>query len=70
MHAMASARMVYRRPKRLRKGPDAEASGLFGAIVDACRAAWNQLIPEWLRSLTNSPYLQPATCRAGRHKNA
>ena len=30
----------------------------YDAIVDACCAAWNQLTPERLRSLTNYPYLQ------------
>ena len=30
----------------------------YDAIVGACCAAWNQLTPERLRSLTNHPYLQ------------
>jgi hypothetical protein len=30
----------------------------YDAIVDACCAAWNQLTPERLRSLTSYPYLQ------------
>lgn len=30
----------------------------YNAIVDACCAAWNQLTPKRLRSLTNYPYLQ------------
>ena len=30
----------------------------YDAIVGACCAAWNQLTPERLRSLTNYPYLQ------------
>ncbi len=30
----------------------------YDAIVDACCAAWNQLTPERLRSLTSHPYLQ------------
>lgn len=30
----------------------------YDAIVDACCAAWNQLTPERLQSLTNYPYLQ------------
>lgn len=34
----------------------------YDAIVDACCAAWNQLTPERLRSLTNYPYLQQVNC--------
>ena len=34
----------------------------YGAIVDACCAAWNQLTPDRLRSLTNYPYLQQVNC--------
>ena len=30
----------------------------YDAIVDACCAAWNQLTPERLRSLTSYPYLE------------
>ena len=30
----------------------------YDAVVDACCAAWNQLTPERLRSLTSYPYLQ------------
>ena len=30
----------------------------YGTIVDACCAAWNQLTPERLRSLTNYLHLQ------------
>jgi hypothetical protein len=33
----------------------------YDAIVDACCAAWNQLTPERLRSLTSYPYLQQVT---------
>ena len=34
----------------------------YDAIVDACCAAWNQLTPDRLRSLTNYPYLQQVNC--------
>ena len=34
----------------------------YDAIVDACCAAWNQLTPERLRSLTSYPYLQQVNC--------
>ncbi len=34
----------------------------YDAIVDACCAAWNQLTPERLRSLTNYSYLQQVIC--------
>ncbi len=33
----------------------------YDAIVDACCAAWNQLTPQRLRSLTSYPYLQQVT---------
>lgn len=34
----------------------------YDAIVDACCAAWNQLTPERLHSLTSYPYLQQVNC--------
>ena len=47
--------------------PSHRLLGGYGAIVDACRQAWNGLTPQRLRSLCNYPYVQQVDVQAQRY---